>query len=112
MYKLINIYFLFIIGDIVKIVFHVSDEKKNKAEMILKGDDEISRGSIIVRSCRSLDIDEDGYFIVLDCSEHCINKAKELLKELAEIYKDEKKVLDKIEEQEDSAISGLGNILG
>jgi hypothetical protein len=93
-------------------VFKVSSENKSKAEELLKKDEEINRGSITVRSAYSLDIDEDCYFIVLDAAEDKIEKAKELVKDLAEPYENAKKVLEKIDEQEDSAIEGFGNILG
>ncbi len=93
-------------------VFAVPNENKSKVEDMLKKDEEINRGSITVRSSSSLDIDEDCYFIVLDAPEDKIEKAKELVKDLAEPYKHAKKVLDKIDEQEDAAIEGFGNILG
>lgn len=93
-------------------VFKVSNENKSKVEDMLKKDEEINRGSIVVRSASSLNINEDCYFIVLDAPEDKIEKAKELVKELAEPYKDAKKVLSKLDEQEDAAIEGFGNILG
>ncbi len=93
-------------------VFKVDNEKKMKAEDVLKRDEEVNRGSIIVKSAASLDIDEDCYFIIVDVPEEKMPKAKELLKDLAEVYKDKDKVLKKIDEQENSAIEGFGNILG
>ncbi|MFA4820325.1 MAG: hypothetical protein WC613_05215 [Candidatus Aenigmatarchaeota archaeon] len=93
-------------------VFEVPNENKSKVEELLKKDEEINRGSITIRSASSLDIEEDCYFIVLDTSEDRIEKAKELVKGLAKPYKNAKKVLEKIDEQEDSAIEGFGNILG
>ena len=93
-------------------VFEVPSENKSKVEDLLKRDDEINRGSITIRTAGSLDIDDDCYFIILDAPEDKIRKAKELVKDLAKPYKNAKKVLDKIDEQENSAIEGLGNILG
>ena len=93
-------------------VFEVVSENKSKVEDLLKKDDEINRGSITIRTSGSLDIDEDCYFIILDASEDKIIKARELVKDLAKPYKDAKKVLEKLDEQENSAIEGLGSILG
>jgi len=93
-------------------VFEVSNDNKSKVEEIFKKDEEINRGSITIRNASSLDINEDCYFIILDTSEDRIKKAKELVKTLAKPYKNAKKVLEKIDEQENSAIEGFGNILG
>ena len=96
----------------MKEVFLVSSENKNKAEMELKKDDLVSRGSITIRAAASLGIEEDGYFIVVDAPEEALKRAEGVMKELGKKYKDGKKVLEKIEEQEDSAAEGFGNILG
>ena len=96
----------------MRVVFEVPSENKSKVEELLKKDDEISRGSITIRTAGSLDINEDCYFIILDAPEDKIDKAKELVKGMAKLYKHAEKVLDKIDEQENSAIEGFGNILG
>ena len=93
-------------------VFLVKSEDKSMVEDMLRRDDEIGRGSITVRSAASLDIEEDGYFIIIDASHERVEKAKHLIAEFAHIYKHARKVLDKIDEQENSAIEGFGNILG
>ena len=94
-----------------KVVFLVSNENKAKAEQALKTDNDVNRGSISVRQCGSLDIDEDGYFIIVDASDETLKKAKELLKELATVYEKKEDVLKKVEEEEE-ALGGFGNILG
>ncbi len=93
-------------------VLAVPSENKSKAEDILKKDDEVSRGSITVKTASSLDMDEDVYFIIIDASEERIKRARGLVKDIAKPYKDAKKVLEKLDEQENSAIEGFGNILG
>ncbi|MDI6720950.1 MAG: hypothetical protein QMD85_01065 [Candidatus Aenigmarchaeota archaeon] len=93
-------------------VFLVKVDKKEEAEGILKRDEEISRGSIIVKSASSLDIDEEGYFIILDATEHSIKKAVTMLKNTAHAYKDKEKVLYAYEKQEETAMQGFGNIMG
>ena len=96
----------------MKEVFLVLAENKDKAEQALRSDDLVSRQSIIVRSAPHLDIDEEGYFIIIDGSEEAVKKAHELLDKLAKRYEHKEKVLAKVEEQEDKAIEGFGNILG
>ncbi len=96
----------------MRIVFEVSSDNKAKAEDLLKKDEEINRGSITLRTAGSLDMDEDCYFIVLDASEERIEKAKELLSGIAKPSKHAKRVLEKLDEQENAAIEGFGNILG
>ena len=96
----------------MKIVFAVKSGNKQKAEDVLKQDDEINRGSITIRAASSLDINEDCYFIILDATHESVEKAKHLLKEIAELYKHPEKVIEKVEEQENSAIEGFGNVLG
>jgi adenylate kinase family enzyme len=96
----------------MKEVLLVKSENKQKVEDILKKDDIVSRGSITIKTSQSLDIKEDGYFFILDAQPEVIKRAEELTKGLAEKYKHAKKVIEKVEEQENSAIEGFGNILG
>ena len=96
----------------MKEVFIVKSENKQKVEDILKKDDIVSRGSITIKTPESLDIDEEGYFFILDAPEETIKRTEELTKNLAEKYKKAKRVIEKAEEQESSAIEGFGNILG
>lgn len=96
----------------MRVVYKVSNENKAKAEDLLKKDETVNRGSITIRSAASLEMDEDFYFIILDADENVMKKVDELLKDLAERYKKAENVLSKIDEQEDSAIEGFGNILG
>lgn len=96
----------------MRVVWLVAAENKAKAEDLLKKDDAVNRGSITIRSALSLDIEEDGYFIIYDGSNEAVKLAEGLLKGLGEHYKKASDVLRKIDEQEDAAIEGFGNILG
>jgi hypothetical protein len=96
----------------MKQVFLVASENKSKAEALLKEDEEINRGSISVKMPESLDMKEDGMFIIIDCSEEMVKKAEELLKDVAEVYEKKEEVIKKIKDQENSAVEGFGNILG
>jgi len=98
-------------------VYVVSSENRMKAEDALKKDDLVSRSSIVVRSASSLEVDDKNlkssdYFIILDASEEALKKANKLLKGIANKYSKKDGVLKKFDEQEDSAIEGLGAILG
>lgn len=95
-----------------KEVFIVNSENKNKAELLLRGDDLIGRQSITIRLATALGLKEDGYFILINGSDESIKKAEDLLKGVAEKYKDGEIVIEKIDEEEDSAIEGFGNIVG
>lgn len=96
----------------LKEVFLVKAENRAKAEDALRADDLISRQSITLKLASSLDMKEDGYFIIINGSELSVARAEELLKGVAEKYKDKEKVIKKAEEQENQAIEGFGNILG
>ena len=96
----------------MKEVLLVKSENKQKVEDILKKDDIVSRGSIIIKSPQSLGMNENGVFFILDAPEETIKRAEELTKGVAEKYKDGKRVIKNVEEEEDRAIEGFGNILG
>jgi hypothetical protein len=96
----------------MKVVYLIKHENKNKAELLLKGDDLVNRGSITIKEPSSIDMKEDGVFFILDASEAALKRAEELLKGLGEKYKHKEKVIKAVEEQENTAISGFGNILG
>ena len=96
----------------MRIVYIVSNENRGKAEDLLKKDETVNRGSIATRSAASLEIKEDGYFIIYDGSEEAVKIADELLKDLAKRYKKADDVLRIFDAQENSAIEGFGNILG
>ena len=96
----------------MKVVYLIKSENKNKAELALKADEIVNRGSITIKEPSSLDIDEEGVFFILDLNEAALKRAEELLKGLGEKYKHSEKVLGAVEEQENAAMSGFGNILG
>ena len=90
-------------------------KEKAKVEEIVKNDDLVSRQSLTIRSADSLDINEkfsDGYFFLIEGSEGAISKAKELLKDIAEVVENGEKIIQKIKEEEEKAMEGFGNILG
>jgi hypothetical protein len=93
-------------------VWHTTSDKRVKAEEILKKDDVVGRQSIYVRDCRSLGLAKEGYVIIIDGSDKALEKANELLKGLAEKYKNKEEVLKKFEEEEQKATEAFGFIIG
>jgi len=73
-----------------------------------------AKQSITVRDAKSLDIEKDGSFFLIDGTEEGIAKCKELIKEFVESV-DEKhlsKAKEKIKEEEEKAAEAFGGILG
>jgi len=94
------------------VIFEVKSENVGEIDKMIR-DDLVSRQSILTRDSSSLDIKENVFYVKIEGSEEGLKKAKELAKEL-EFKKLSKKKAEginkKIEEQEDSAASGMGMI--
>ena len=93
-------------------VFVVKEADKSKAEDLLRKDDIVGRQSITIRLASSMNLEKEGYFIIINGSEESIKRAGELIGSFAKKYEKKEKVLEKIREEEDSAAEGLGAILG
>jgi len=94
------------------IIFEVKPDEAGKINTITK-DDTVSRQSIIIRDSNSIDIKGDNSYLKIEGSEDGIKRAKELAKELGLKELDKKKAEEinkKIEQQEDSAATGMGMI--
>lgn len=94
------------------IIFEVKNEDAGKINK-LTSDDIVSRQSILTRDASSLDIDGDVLYVKVEGSDKGLKKAEEIAKEQGFEKIPEKKAQDinkKIEEQEDSAASGMGMI--
>ena len=94
------------------VIFEVKTEDAGKINKIIK-EDIVSRQSILTRDSSSLNLDGDFLYLKIEGSEEGLKKAEELAKEF-EIKKLNKKkakeINEKIQEQEDSAASGMGMI--
>ena len=94
------------------IIFEVKSENAGKINKLIK-DDIVSRQSILTRDSSSLNLKGNFSYVKIEGSNEGLKRAKELAKELELKKLDEKKAKDinvKIEEQEDSAASGMGMI--
>jgi len=94
------------------VIFEVKSEDVGKINKMIK-DDLVSRQSVLTRDSSSLNIDSDFSYLKIEGSKEGLKRAEELAKELDFKKLDSKKAEEinkKIEEQEDSAASGMGMI--
>ena len=94
------------------IIFEIKSDETGKIEKIIK-DDLVSRQSILTRDSSSLNVEGHFSYLKIEGSEEGLKKAEELAKELGLKKLDKKKskvINEKIEEQEDSAATGMGMI--
>jgi len=94
------------------VIFEVKSEDSGKINKLIK-DDLVSRQSILTRDSNSLDMKGDYSYVKIEGNVQGIKRAEELAKELELKKVDEKKakkINTMIEEQEDSAASGIGMI--
>ncbi len=98
----------------MKALFFLDSENYSKMKNKISEDDLVSRQSINFREGKALGLDKDGYYLEIDGSEESIVKVKEIIGDLGtEVTGDEKKkVLAKIEEQQNNAAAGFGSIFG
>ncbi len=93
----------------------VKKDDVNKAEEKLRNDTDLAaKQSITVRDAKSLDIEKDGSFFLIDGTEDGVEKCKELINEFVEEVDEEhlNKAKEKIKEEEEKAAEAFGGILG
>ena len=94
------------------LIFEVKSDEIGKINKLIK-DDLISRQSILTRDSSSLNLKGSFSYVKIEGSNEGLKRAKELGKELELKKLDEKKAKEintKMQEQEDSAASGMGMI--
>jgi len=94
------------------VIFEVKSENTGKINSLLK-DDIVSRQSILTRDSSSLDTKGNFSYVKIDGSKAGLEQANKLAKELGFKKLSQKKAQEinkKIEEQEDSAATGMGMI--
>lgn len=94
------------------IIFEVKSEDIGKINKLAK-DDIVSRQSILTRDSSSLNLKGDFSYVKIEGSDAGLKRAGEIAKELKIKKLDKKKaekINEKIEEQEDSAATGMGMI--
>ncbi len=78
---------------------------------VLLNDDILSRSSFIIRESTALGEKENFYYCFFSGTEEQCKRALELLKDLAEVEKNDE-VISKIKEEQDKAAEGFGAIFG
>ena len=94
------------------LIFEVKTDEIGKINKLIK-DDLISRQSILTRDSSSLNLKGNFSYVKIEGSTEGLKRAKELAKDLELKKLDEKKAKEintKMEEQEESAASGMGMI--
>jgi hypothetical protein len=97
---------------LVYVIFEIKSEDVGKINKVIK-DDLVSRQSILTRDSNSLSMKGDFTYLKIEGSEEGVKKAEELAKEFEFKKLDSKKskeINEKINEQEDSAATGMGMI--
>lgn len=98
----------------MEIVIEIKKENLQKAKEILLKDDVVSRATIIFKEAKALGFDNKNYYCYISGLEKQCEKAKELTKDIAELIENEKKdkIIEKIKQEENTALEGFGNIFG
>ena len=98
----------------MEVVFKIKKENLQKAKDVLLKDEKVSRASVLFKESSGLGFEGDDYYCYISGLEEACEKAKELMKDLGEVAEEEemKKVIEKIKEEEESAMTGFGNIFG
>ena len=98
----------------MEVVFKIKKQNLQKIKDVLLKDETVSKASIIFKGSKSLGFEGDYYYCYISGLDESCDKAKELTEELTEVVdeKDAKKIIEKIKEEEESAMSGFGNLFG
>ena len=98
----------------MKRIFFIPKDKYMKVKNGLLTDDAVSRQSIDFRDNVSLGLKDDGYYLIIEGSEQALKKAAEIMGTDAKELKGKEmhSIEEAIMKQEDSAMSGFGNIFG
>ena len=96
-------------------VFRVESDHLGKAKRILN-DDMLSRQSSWIKEASSLGLEGNHYLVVIEGTDEAIVRAKDMFssESAGELLKDDeaKTIYDRIKEEEDSAVAGMGAIFG
>ena len=98
----------------MEVIFKIEKQNLQKVKDILLKDEMISKASVTFKESKSLGFEGDYYYCYISGLDEACDKAKELTKDLAELVnkKGAKKIIEKIKSEEESAMTGFGNIFG
>ena len=98
----------------MEVVFKIEKKNLQKVKDFLLKDEIVSRASVTFKESNSLGLKGDHYYCYISGLDEACYKAKELTKDLAEVVneKDAKEIIEKIKSEEETAMTGFGNIFG
>ena len=98
----------------MEMVLKIKKQNLQKVKDILLKDETVSRASIMFKESKSLGLKGDHYYCYISGLDEACDKAKELTKDWAEVVseKDTKEIIEKIKSEEESAMTGFGDIFG
>jgi len=98
----------------MEVVFKIKKQDLQKVKDTLLRDELISKASIVFKESNTLGIKGNDYYCYISGLDDACSKAKELMKNLAEVVKkkDADKIISQIKSEEESAMSGFGSIFG
>lgn len=96
----------------MEIVIEIKKENLAKLKEILLKDDIVSRGTVIFKEAKALGFNKKVYYCYISGTDEICQRAKELIKDIAEIVEDDTEIIQKIKEEEDQAMTGFGGIFG
>ncbi len=98
----------------MEVVFEIEKKNLQKVKDVLLKDDIVSRASVFFKEAESFEFDKDVYFCYVSGLEEACKKAEELVKDLGKVSdeKTKEQVIQKIKQEEESAMAGFGDIFG
>lgn len=98
----------------MEVVFKIEKQNLQKVKDILLKDETVSRASVVFKESKGLDLKGDHYYCYISGLDEACNRAKGLTKDLAKVVneKNEKEIIEKIKSEEESAMTGFGDIFG
>jgi len=98
----------------MEIVFKIEKQNLQKVKNILLKDETVSRARVMFKESKSLGLKGDHYYCYVSGLDEACDKAKELTKDLVEVVneKNAKEIIEKIKSEEESAMTGFGDIFG
>ncbi len=98
----------------MEIIFKIEKQNLQKVKDILLKDETVSKASINFKESKGLGLVGDHYYCYISGLDEACEKAKELTKDLAEVVNEKaaKEIIEKIKSEEESAMTGFGDIFG
>ena len=99
-------------------IYECENSKKKELDKVLEADpyeqDSFARAGYKLKDGGMLELDKEKCYLYIKAGEDFFKKADEKLKEVAKVCNEEitKKVIEKIQEEEKNAASGIGDIFG